>query len=224
MSFCRLLILAFALSSAAGCERHLRADPASHLNEHARELQSALGAEDDYACGSTAPSLEQRFDMATMVNQWQTHGRKLTTANITVPVYFWHTFSPGSTPDQILTYDMIKEQHFATLQAGYRDTPFQFELKDIQLVESAVYGKCERLDPSEYAMKRELRAPGKNVLNIYICDSAASDSRAWSSTPIQADIEPLYDGVVIRNPLLVAPKKQINAIMNIVHETGECLL
>jgi hypothetical protein len=152
-------------------------------------------------------------------------GRELTVgANYTIPVYFWHSYSPGSRPNQILTNQTIYNQHFVALQRGFQNTPFHFELKGISIAESAVYGKCERNARSERVMKRQLRAPGKSVLNVYICDSTASDAGSWSSFPDDADRRPLYDGIVLKNPRLAAtPAKSITAIENIVHETGHFL-
>jgi hypothetical protein len=218
------LVFALTMKAVAGCSRRLGSptsllsDEAKPSSAHGRSLQ-----EDDeghLTCGTVPGSIENLLEVAKMTNTWKASGRKLQVAkNYTIPTVFWHTYVPGTPVEQILTKEFIKTNHMGALNSGYRDTPFQFELKDIQIIESAAFGHCERTKESEYGMKTAFKAPGKDVLNVYICDSALSDSRYWSSGPIQADIEPVYDGVVLRNYAMTPPGgKQINAIQNIVHE------
>ncbi|GKY90430.1 hypothetical protein MPSEU_000016800 [Mayamaea pseudoterrestris] len=209
------------MGTAAGCGRRL-GSPEEELS-FARQL--AKDVEEHESCGTKPSTDMQLLEIAKSVSHWKASGRKLSAVkSYTIPVYFWHTYSPGSTPDQILTKEFIAANQFAALQYGFRDTPFQFELKDIQIVESAEFGHCEREAPSEYAMKAALKAPGKDVLNVYICDSSASDSRYWSSFPVEEDTWKEYSGVVLRNYATTPPgNKQINAIENIVHEVGHFL-
>ena len=223
MMFSALFVLALAMTSAAACSsnsRHLR----SAEEAPGRDLLVAdLEDNGQPFCGNMMPSIDDRISLAKSADVHSVNRKLQAATNITIPVYVWHTYSPGSLPEEILTRQMIESKHIAALNYGFRATPFTFELKGVEIVESAIYGHCERLGESEYAMKRELRMPYKNVLNLYICDSAASDSRAWSSWPIDGDINSSYDGVVVRNFALVGSQaKKNNAIQNVVHETGMC--
>ncbi|GKY90429.1 hypothetical protein MPSEU_000016700 [Mayamaea pseudoterrestris] len=227
-AFARLFfLLSVAMGGAAGCSDSGARRLGSPLNEqdaHDRTLQDAFEDSQSH-CGFQSPSVEERLQVAKMVDTWKASGRKLQSTvmkNYTIPVYIWHAYAPGSTAGQILTKETIESVHFKALEYGFRQTPFDFDLKGIQIVESADYGKCERLGASEYLMKQTLKVAGKNVLNIYICDSSTSDSRSWSSYPLQSG--DVYDGVVIRNTALVpALDKKETAIQNIVHETGHFL-
>lgn len=216
MMYSPLIRLAFALAfTANGVFGHGRR--LGYVENDTNTAEDWVDSEDTLGCGSTTPSLEDRFDVAMMMRAWKANGRKLSTTSYTIPVHFWHTYSPGTTP---LTYQSILDDHFATLNFGFRDTPFRFELRGIEIVESSEYGACVQRKDSEYKMKSELRIEGKNVLNVYICDSRQSTSGAWSSYAVEADINPLNDGVVLRSPNLLAPNRRGNAIYNIIHEVG----
>jgi hypothetical protein len=123
-----------------------------------------------------------------------------------------------------LTNQSIYNQHFVALQRGFKNTPFQFELKNIRILSNRNFGVCN-MKGNEVEMKRRFRAPGKAVLNVYICDTTLSPMAAfWSSVPVDSDLRPQYDGIVLLNPRLApTPAQSITAIENIVHETGHFL-
>jgi hypothetical protein len=209
-------ILTFAVSGANGHLRRLQ-DTGDH-SAYPTSAPSVLYHDDDHVgCGTVSASVEERLQVARAIKSWTSKGRHLAAVNYTVPVYMWHTHLPGKIP---LSETAIKDEYFAALVDTFKDTPFQFELMDIQTIESEEYGQCARLDETEYAMKKAHRVFGKNVLNVYICDSSISDSRFWSSFPVHSDIDPLYDGVVVRNLDDVAPNKRIQSAYNLGHEVG----
>lgn len=218
-----LFILCLSVARVAGCNsRRLGSSHAFEESPRNSKRQLADDDDSDSFCGYKSPSIEERLEIATMISTMKESGRKLSTTNKTysVPVYFWHTYSPGSTSNEILTEEFIRNNQWAALVHGFRDTPFQFTLQGIEIIESAEFGRCEMDAQNERDMKRALRVAGKNVLNIWICDSRSSSSGAWSSFPVEADTDPFYDGVVLRNTNLVADDKKVNTIQNLIHEAG----
>jgi hypothetical protein len=179
-----------------------------------------------HGCGTPSPTLEHRIAAAKVMQSYQkSGGRKLSSAvNYTIPVYFWAFHTPGIAPQKILTNQSIYNQHFVALQRGFKNTPFQFELKNIWILSNRNFGVCN-MKGNEVEMKRRFRAPGKAVLNVYICDTTLSPMAAfWSSVPVDSDLRPQYDGIVLLNPRLApTPAQSITAIENIVHETGHFL-
>ncbi|GKY90956.1 hypothetical protein MPSEU_000068400 [Mayamaea pseudoterrestris] len=191
----------------------------SHL--HVTKQLRSLAKSTSYLCGSQSPTDELKINMGVAVSDWkkanEANRRNLASVQYTikVAVHVIYDASKG-----YVSQSDIQSGYMTALQKGFSNTPFNFTLAQVTYTENTDWYDCSA--GNEQNFKQSLRVPGRNVLNVYLCDPWSNfgeyGSYGWSSFPNNAGTN--QDGIVMINPSVV---DGISAFQTLVHETGHFL-
>jgi hypothetical protein len=230
----RLILWLLSTTTCLACDHHGQSSHPSkeRLRRHSttRELLvdgATIDSDNDllFGCGFETPPLEETLLLEIVHQNWlmqqENTRRNLAAESIVIPVAI--TVFVNSTVEKAprngwLNDTMIKDI-FATLNYGYRGTPFQFQLMQLKHVYNLSYFDCQ----NEYEYKSKHRVPKRNVINMYYCNTFALDPTllGYTYTPARINAAPEQDGVVYINPALVyGTPMQKSALQTAIHEVG----
>lgn len=170
-------------------------------------------------CGTASPPEELKVEMGVAYLDWkksnELNRRNLANLQYTVNVVF-HVITDDNGLGSVSETD-IQNGYMASLQKAFINSPFQFRLQLITTISNSDWYACGA--GNEDAFKEALYVPGKNTLNVYLCDPWSSfgpfGAYGWSSLPVHAGTN--RDGIVMMNPTVVDP---LSAYQTFVHESG----
>lgn len=124
--------------------------------------------------------------------------------SITIPVYFHNiresNGTGGNTVSQINAQMSVLNDSFSAGTGGV-DTPFRFELVEINNVDNSAWYNAGSRSAEEIAMKAALRQGDAGTLNIYSFN-VGGGLLGWATFPTDYASNPTYDGVVVLNSSL----------------------
>ena len=158
-----------------------------------------------YRCGFQTPSLEERALLQATHENWKAEHsnrrRNLATESITVPVAITVVVnSTVKSPVNGWMYDALLAKALTTLNYGFRDSPFKFQMLQVRHVLDLGFFNC---DPAyEHEFKTNNRVARKDVLNVYYCNTFGKDPTllGYAQSPVRMNTVPEDDGVVLINP------------------------
>ena len=209
-----LLLLLWSTSIGATLGYDQQEQSSSRVRRGSKEVRDwqllpEAGFDDDdephYRCGFQTPPLEERALLHATHENWKAvhrnRRRNLAAENITVPVAITVVVnSTVKSPVNGWMYDTLLAQALETLNYGFRDSPFKFQLLQVRHVLDLGYFNC---DPAyENAFKTKNRVARKDVLNVYYCNTFGNDPTmlGYAQSPARMNTVPEEDGVVLINP------------------------
>lgn len=144
-------------------------------------------------CGTASPTDDERIEMSQVFEQWleRNADRNLRIMSLTyVPVYF-HVLKPNDRVGSVSS--KVVNRFLTRLNLKMQNTPFIFELFDIEEVIEPNWAECDQED----MFKSALRRGGVESLNVYFCDLIKSRNMAGMTylPPVSIDYSYL-DGIV----------------------------
>lgn len=149
--------------------------------------------------------------------------RILVKKTITIKVYWTILMSKskdiGDWSNSLIQESMMK------VKEKFASSPFNFKLERIKRVKNDKWFACKQ----QSVFKRRFRKPGRNSLNIYMCNWRKKEGGSFGSATYAFDIQQnpaIIDGAIIANPTVKnegKAKKAVDAHMTVVHEIGHWL-
>lgn len=182
-----------------------------------------------HLCGARTPSRRDKAELASVHAAWDESeaktlffresaaNRTTPTTILRIPVYF-HVFQWSNTVGNV-SNATLRKGFLTALNAGFRDTPFQFVFRGATHTVNRKWFQC--LGQRRY--KPSLRQGGNDALNVYVCDTVGGLGVGGDSYfPFIRRTKRRYlDGVRILHPALnggIFAAAQI-----LVHEVGHWL-
>ena len=159
-----------------------------HLRSNGRYL-----SEGHTPCGTLPVSSQQKGEMSHAHAEWKSRqaGRNLAETNYVIPTYI-HVMQKSKRVGVLSSDDKL--QFMASLNHGFRDTPFTFELYGSDSTINPTWFRCE----DEASYKEATRVDGSDVLNIYVCNTNAKEYGTVGYSiypPVAKSFRSTYDGV-----------------------------
>jgi hypothetical protein len=192
--------------------------PDAFLYEDMARRSRELTETSSYLCANRSPPDDLKVKMGVVFGDWKKNNelnrRNLAQVNHTINVAFHVIYN--STRGSV-TQDDIHNGYMASLQKAFANSPFYFKFQQVTYTQNDAWYNCGW--GNEDVIKQALYIPGKDVLNVYLCDPVSAfdgfSSYGWSSLPIHAGTK--NDGIMLMNPSVVDP---LSSYQTLVHETG----